>query len=194
MWYLPSAHSPLIKRWENVWGEHRGDKLSCGKIQNKLVKNNKSPVPLVRLIKLRSEFWQTNLVILYTNFPVLIANYLVTQQQLSYSMETKNMIRNHLQLKDRKQSLTIKNSAFPLDTLLFPNHYSHDEILFNWLWSNNKFHSSYLCMYIDEIWVTWSQMNLYIIDYNISTSIPMTFSLSLLFHRCIMQLMMFNVI
>jgi hypothetical protein len=36
-------------------GEHRGDKLSCSKIKNKLVKN-KSPVLLLRLIKLGSEF------------------------------------------------------------------------------------------------------------------------------------------
>jgi hypothetical protein len=33
-------------------GENRGDKLSSGKIQNKFIKNNKSPVLLLRLIKL----------------------------------------------------------------------------------------------------------------------------------------------
>jgi hypothetical protein len=37
-------------------GEHRSDKLSCGEIQNKLVKNNENPVLLVRLIKPGSEF------------------------------------------------------------------------------------------------------------------------------------------
>jgi hypothetical protein len=49
--------SPLIKRrrkkkFSMSEGEHRGDKLSSGKIQNKLVKNNKSSVLLLRLIKL----------------------------------------------------------------------------------------------------------------------------------------------
>jgi hypothetical protein len=37
-------------------GEHRDDKLSCGKIQNKLVKTNKISVLLLGLIKLGSEF------------------------------------------------------------------------------------------------------------------------------------------
>ncbi len=37
-------------------GEHRGDKLSTVEIPNKLVKNSKSPMLLLGLIKLGSEF------------------------------------------------------------------------------------------------------------------------------------------
>jgi hypothetical protein len=48
--------------------EHRGDKLSGGKIQNKLVKNNESSVLFLRLIKLGSEFSHATLVILHTTF------------------------------------------------------------------------------------------------------------------------------
>jgi hypothetical protein len=49
-------YSPLIKRSQKQLsmseGENRGDKLSSGKIQNKLVKNKKNPVLLRRLVKL----------------------------------------------------------------------------------------------------------------------------------------------
>jgi hypothetical protein len=40
-------------------GEHRVDKLSCGKTENKLVKNNRSSVQLHGLIKLGSGFSHT---------------------------------------------------------------------------------------------------------------------------------------
>ncbi len=54
------VYSSLIKRSQKKLsmseGEHRGDKLSTGEIPNKLVKNSKSPMLLLGLIKLGSEF------------------------------------------------------------------------------------------------------------------------------------------
>jgi hypothetical protein len=64
-----TSNKKMIKNIPMSEAEHKGDKLSSDKIQNKLVKNNKSLLLLLRLIKLGSEFSNTRLVILYANLP-----------------------------------------------------------------------------------------------------------------------------